>query len=128
MKRIYHAYTKWEDYKHGMWKSPSKEDEDNLLAYAIVFTGDHIRYGKAMLRVIDAWPFSCEHNLTDNSMNQRAWIGHAAVAIELGIPEYITRLAWGHLTKQQQDLANAAADHAINTWKNAQKLLSTERL
>lgn len=115
MKQVFHHYTKWEDWQHGMWAKSTIEDE--LLAYAIWFTGDHVRYGIAMMRVVNEWPYTCEHNLTDNGMNQRAFIGRAAVCLELGIPEYIVRSAWWHLTKEQQDLANNEADKAIKYWK-----------
>lgn len=122
MKRVYHNYTKWEDYHAGMWKQLSKTELELHLQTAIDFTGDHERYGAAMQRVIVEWPITCEHNLTDKSMNQRAFIGHAAVCLELGIPEYITRAAWHFLTKEQQDLANAQADRAIKDWINAQNI------
>jgi hypothetical protein len=55
--------------------------------------------------------------LTDISQNRRAWIGHAACCMAIKCPEYITRSAWGYLTKEQQDLANAEADRAIAWWE-----------
>lgn len=125
--RIYHPYTKWEDYIHGMWKPNRKDELEELLPIAIQFTGDHERYGAAMQRVIVEWPIGCEHNLTDHSMNQKAWVGHAAVCLELGIPEYVTRAAWHYLTKEQQDLANAQADRAIKDWNDAQNIQRSKR-
>jgi hypothetical protein len=87
-----------------------------MLPQTIEFTGDHIKYGLAMMRVIREWPITCEHNLTDNSINQKAFIGHCAVCLQLGIPEYITRMAWKYLSKDQQDKANERAQFAIDTW------------
>jgi hypothetical protein len=116
MDQIYHPYWLWEDYKNKMWKKQPKEKELEMLPVAIEFTGDHIKYGSAMLRVIKEWPITCEHNLTDIGINQKAFIGHCAVCLELGIPEYITRLAWHQLTQEQQDKANAAAEFAIAQW------------
>ncbi len=117
MKQVYHHYSKWEDFKNGMWNKVSQQEEDEMLKIAIDFTGDYKLYGKAMLRVIKEWPLTCEHNLTDNAINQRAFIGHCAVCLELGIPEYITRMAWHHLSQEQQDLANNEATVAITQWK-----------
>lgn len=117
MKRIYHNYKKWEDFKAGMWRRVPPEDEKEMLQRAIIFTGDHVKYGLAMMRVIREWPLTCEHNLTDESINQKAFIGHCAVTLQLGIPEYITRLAWSYLTKEQQDKANERAQFAIDSWK-----------
>lgn len=115
MTQIYHPYHLWEDYLAGMWQRCDRGEEERLLQVAIEFTGDHIKYGIAMLRVIVEWPVTCEHNLT-SPLNQRAFIGHCAVCLQIGIPEYITRMAWAYLSKQQQDDANAAADRAILQW------------
>lgn len=116
MKQIFHHYKKWEDYKNGMWRKVSLSEEQNFLSIAIEFTGDHLKYGAAMIRVINEWPISCEHNLTDNSINQKAWIGHAACSLQINCPEYITRMAWHHLTEDQQNKANKMAELAIIKW------------
>ena len=131
MKQIFHHYQKWEDFKNGMWRKVSPEDEVSMLAEAKAFTGDHTKYGLAMMRVIREWPLTCEHNLTDNSINQKAFIGHCAVTLQLGIPEYITRMAWGMLTEEQQTKANERAQHAIDTWKldfNSKKLRCAQEI
>jgi hypothetical protein len=70
-----------------------------------------------MMKVIEAWPFSCETNMTDSSMNRQVWVGHAACCFALGCPESITRVAWHHLTQEQQDKANVKADQAIAEWE-----------
>lgn len=117
MKQIYHNYTKWEDYIHGMWRKETKEYENKYLQIAIEFTGNDKLYGDAMLEVIDAWKYTCEHNLSDKSINRKAFIGHCAVSYKLGIPEYITRMAWHHLTEEQQNKANKRAEYAIKQWE-----------
>lgn len=116
--RIYHQYYNWEDFKSGMWRKVSPQDELSMLGEAIEFTGDHVKYGQAMLRVINEWPVTCEHNLTNPSLNKKAFIGHCAVSLELNIPEYITRMAWKYLSDKQRDLANQQAENAINEWKS----------
>lgn len=116
MKQVYHHYLSWEDYKAGMWRKVSKDEEPELLKLAIEFTGNHLHYGNAMLRVIKEWKFSCEHNLTNLSINRKAWIGHAACALEKNLPEYIVRSAWSMLTDEQRFLANRQADNAISKY------------
>ena len=116
MKRIWHPYTEWEDYKNGMWDTTAA-NKPHLLRKAIAFTGDHKLYGSFMMRVIIEWPISCEHNLTDLNQNRKAWIGHAATSLAIQCPEDITRQAWGYLTKQQQDDANLQAQIAIRLWE-----------
>lgn len=118
MKQIFHPYHLWEDWQNGMWHTGDKA----RLQEAIEFTGDHLKYGKAMNRVINEWPFACEHFLSNPSINRKAWIGHAAVCLELGIAENITRTAWGYLTEKQQNDANLQAHYNILLWERKQRL------
>lgn len=119
MKRIYHHYKKWEEVPAGMWESVPSSEARSLLKKAVEFTGNAKLYGSYMRRVINEWPISCEHNLTDVSQNRKAWIGHAATALAIGCPEHITRQAWGFLNQTQQDDANAEAADAIRLWEKA---------
>ncbi|MCK5617087.1 hypothetical protein KAR91_85280 [Candidatus Pacearchaeota archaeon] len=115
IKRIYHPYWRWEECKYNMWgKVKGKKD---WLQRAIEFTGDHLLYGQWMIKVVNDWKYSCEHNLSDRSQNRQAWIGHAAVAYAIQCPEDIVRQAWGFLTEEQQRLANDQADSAILLWE-----------
>jgi len=116
MKRVYHRYEKWEDYKAGMWKSLYGEERKEMLERAIKFTGNPELYGSYMMKVIVEWPVACEHNFTCEALNKQAWVGHAACCMAIGCPEDITREAWGYLTEQQQNLANTEADKAIEEW------------
>ena len=115
MNRIYHPYWKWEDL--GMWRNIKGTEHQTFLDLALKMTGDAKVYGASMLKVLDSFPLACEHNLTDLGQNRRAWIGHAAVFLANECPEHITREAWGMLSQQQQDEANAVADIAITEWE-----------
>ncbi len=117
MKQIYHPYQKWEDFKKGMWRKETPEYEEKNMPDIIKFTGNHIEYGKAMVEVVKRWKFSCEHNLTNKSVNRKAWLGHAACCYQFGYPEYLVRKAWGLLTDQQRLLANRQAEIAIKHWE-----------
>lgn len=117
MNRIYHRYEIWEDYKAGMWRVARGEERESLIEKAIAFTGNHIEYGKYMLKVAREWPISCEQNLTDTLQNRKAWIGHAACCMAIGCPEDITRQAWKCLTEKQQCDANDQAQNAIEIWE-----------
>lgn len=106
-----------------MWRDITASEHRALLPKAVEFTGNAALYGRAMLRVLDEFPIACEHNMTEPAMNHQAWIGHAAAYLECGFPEYVTREAWGMLTEDQRNEANAMADRAINEWheRHAQK-------
>ena len=92
-----------------------------MLHDAIKFTGNSLLYGRAMIRVIREWPISCEHNLSNLEQNRKAWIGHAACALEKGFSESIVRQAWHYLTDKQREDANKKADLAIRKWESWQK-------
>ena len=98
-----------------MWGGVQNKAQSMDLAFE--FTGDAKLYGSYMQRVIREWPVSCENALTDYFLNRKAWIGHAAVALALQIPEDITRAAWAKLTSEQQLLANKEASRAIQAWE-----------
>lgn len=104
-----------------MWREITRREHDAMLPHVVAFTGDAGLYGDAMLRVVAEWPVSCEQNLTDTGQNRRAWVGHAACCLATGAPEYLTREAWGHLTQEQRDKANARADQAIRRWFDNRK-------
>ena len=115
---IWHPYWSWEEVSHNMWGDIKGKAE--WLAKAIEFTGDHELYGSWMMRVAKEWKYSCEHNLTKRDTNRKAWIGHAAVSMAIQCPEDIVRAAWSFLSPEQQDLANAKAQEAINYWESEQ--------
>ena len=118
-RRVWHPYWDWECFAHGMWSKVTRDQERELLPKAIEFTGDAELYGHWMLKATEAFPRSCEHHLTDTSLNKQAYIGHAACALALRLPEYIVRRAWGMLAQDQRDRANAKADTAVSVWLKA---------
>lgn len=118
MKQIFHHYEKWEEHHAGMWRKITNEQErKEHLQRAIEFTGNAKLYGEYMLQVLDKWPISCEQNLSNSSVNRKAWIGHAATCIAINCPEDITREAWWTLSQDQQDEANSKAAEAIKKWE-----------
>lgn len=118
LKRKFIPYWEWEDFQNGMWSKADKENESELLDLAIEHTSNHEKYGLSMLEVIDAWPKTMLHNLTNLHINRKAFVGHCAVTYKLKIPEYITRQAWKFLTDEQRYLANKQAENAIQKWEN----------
>jgi hypothetical protein len=117
MKRVYHHYEKWEEYKCGMWRQIHGQERVAMLITVETFMRDTAAFRLGMFRAISEWPFSCEDKLTCRSLNQQAWIGHAACCIAVGSPEEVTRCAWWNLSQDEQDRANAAATEAIQEWR-----------
>ncbi len=112
---IWHPFWLLEEVAHNMCGNVN--DRKDWLSKAIDFTANHHVYGHWMLKVAEEWRYSCEHNLT-KSGDKRPWIGHAAVAMAIQCPEDIVREAWGHLTEEQQTLANDKAREAIEYWRS----------
>ena len=115
LKRVWLPVSEWEEIRYNMWGTV--EDRRTALDVAFRVTGNHTEYGALMMRVIREWPVSCENSLTDYSINRNAWVGHAAMALGYQIPEDIVRSAWGELTDEQRQLANAEAKNAIEAWE-----------
>jgi hypothetical protein len=111
---VWHPWWAWEEMSHNMWGVATHRK--TWVEMAVAFTGNAELYGEWMLKVIQEWPASCEHNLTKPG-DKRPWMGHAAVALAIGCPEDIVREAWGLLTEKQQIAANAKAQRAIDEWR-----------
>jgi hypothetical protein len=110
-KRFYAPFHTWEDYQNGMFGSEIREDYSNLSASLM----SDIK--PAMLRVINEWPISTRHNLTNAGSNRKSWLGQAACCINHGATEFETRLAWRLLPKETQFAANKSAQEVIEIWE-----------
>lgn len=118
MKRIYHTWDEWECFPSGFYneKSPVDGEErvDTARRYAD-FLRDSERFRAACKRVITEWKNSCEHYLSNESMNRIAWMGQAAACISEGIPSNF-RTGFHLLSKEEQQKADEIAFQAINEW------------
>lgn len=117
--RIFHTFEKWECHKAGFYES-SKEGMTKTQCEEVYrdFLSDIPRFKKALERVITEWVNSCEHYLTNSSMNRIAWLGQASLCIETGIPSAF-RSGWGLLTEKQQNKADETALIYLNKWLKA---------
>ncbi len=113
-EEIWYPFDQLEEADSAMWGNVNHRT--TWLQLAQIFTGNAELYGDWMLRVLEAWPKSCQHNLTKGG-DKRPWIGHAAAALAINCPEDIVRAAWGSLSQEQQDAANKKAEEAIEIWR-----------
>jgi hypothetical protein len=123
MKRIYHPYWKWEDYKNGLYDLENYYDEqqtESMTYAAKEILTNSTYFLETALKVISEWHNAAEVNLSNNSRNRQAWIGQASCCYRLKIPEYITKYAWRLMTPEQQQEANRVADLAIKEWEEKQ--------
>lgn len=117
--RIFHTYEKWECYKAGFYATTKEgmKKEECEEAYR-AFLSDLAKFADALEHVIAEWKNSCEHYLTNASMNRIAWLGQAAACYALGIPATY-RGGFSLLTDEQQKEANEVALTYLNKWLEA---------
>lgn len=114
--RIFHTHDKWECHKAGFYSSRKEgmtKDEAEQ-AYAD-FLKDDNRFSSALDKVISEWKYSCEHYLTNKSMNRIAWLGQASVCYDMGIPSVYCS-GFNRLSNDEQNHANEIALVALNKW------------
>ena len=69
-----------------------------------------------MARVLDEWPNSCEHYLSNECMNRIAWLGQASACYALGLPSRY-RGGYNRLTEDEKNAADDLALRYMNIWR-----------
>ncbi len=118
MERIYHSWDYWEDYKAGFYNNCSGADKANKILLVVQMFDSEILTREFMLRVIEDWKYSCEHNLTNPSLNKIAYIGQAACCIYGEIPSSVTMEAWSLLEPSVQERADKIANEVLLIWES----------
>lgn len=127
--RIFHTFDKWECHKAGFYAS--KKDgmtaEQCEQAYADFLSNDEL-FANTLEKLISEWKYSCEHYLTNKSMNRIAWLGQAAMCYATGVPSKFCA-GFNLLTEQQQIKANEIALEYLNKWlaNNSRQPVSMEQ-
>jgi ParB-like chromosome segregation protein Spo0J len=114
--RIFHTFDKWEAVDYGFYEQthPTLSHKQCEYKYKELLS-DPVEFKEALYKVISEWKYSCEHNLTNKSLNRIAWLGQAAVCYKYNVPSRYSN-GWTLLTKQEQDAANKVAFNALNEW------------
>jgi hypothetical protein len=123
MKQIFHPYTQWEDFIHGMYETDLPGDHAAAIAASVEMLANELLFLATAIDMVAAWPISSAVNLSNVSINRKAWVGQAACCFNHNAPETLTRLSWAMLTDQQRFAANRAADRVIYDYENADRRL-----
>jgi hypothetical protein len=117
IQRIYHRWENWECYRAGFFNEqpPKGMTAEDCQRYYAEFLRDLKLFKKSAYRVIDEWPNSTEHNLSNPNMNRIAWIGQSSVCIHYGIPAKF-RGGYHLLNPFEQKAADQTALDIINYW------------
>lgn len=115
MRRVFHPYWDWEDYREGLFDTSDNPDRDEQSAAELL--ANPIGLSEAMRDACLAFPNSAEHNLTSDT-GRRAWLGQAACFHRHGVPASSTRLAWWrNLSDSERAEANTVADQVCLWWE-----------
>jgi hypothetical protein len=121
MSRVYHHYSNLEEYHAGMWRIVRGQKRKDYIAAAADLMRQPCEFKAAMIRATEQWPNSCEANLTAETVNRIAWLGHAGCCLETGSPEEATRVAWHTLDAYEQKAANKVAGEALELWLRSRR-------
>lgn len=116
--RIYHTWDKWEAFAAGFFDTtPTNQTltAARMKTMYADFLRDIPRFQKAMDGVLQDWPNSTEHNLSNARMNRIAWLGQAAMCWDTGVPAAFCN-GYMLLTAEEQEAANLAALGHLNKW------------
>jgi hypothetical protein len=120
--RIFHTFDKWEAVPAGFFAPGIKgRTVEECEAEYAAFLGDLNEFEQGMKKVFNEWPNSCEHNLTNSSMNRIAWLGQAAACAARGLPSTY-RGGFAALSEEAQAAANALAHKYLNIWLKSKGL------
>ncbi len=114
--RIFHTFDKWECFKAGFYKNDHTELSHKECEKEFVrILSDNDLFENILKKIIVEWKYSCEHYLTNESMNRIAWLGQAAVCYHSGIPSRYSG-AWSKIPESQQEKANSIALKYLQKW------------
>ena len=118
MKRIFHKYSDWEDFKAGLFDLPSSSENPLAVKSSKMMLSNHVWFRRSALKMVSDWNTAAEVNLSNRSLNRQAWLGQATCCYEFGSKEHQTKEAWRQLTVQEQIAANQSADEIIKEWED----------
>lgn len=121
-KRIFHTYEKWECYPAGFYESSVEgmSHDECKAKYKEILSSKEL-FSKALEAVIHYWKNSCEHYLTNKSMNRIAWLGQASVCYLSGVPARYSG-SWFEIPKDKRDAADMLALEYLNKWLEANEM------
>jgi len=118
MKRIHHTWDKWECYPAGFYENKPVDTnltEDDCKKIYSELLRDIPMFEESMMSIMQEWKNSCEHYLSNESMNRIAWLGQASLCYAKGIPARF-RGGFNLLSEEEQDTANKSALKFLNKW------------
>lgn len=111
----------WEDFKAGFY-GYDFNDFDYKHNASIELLSDADEFYRIATEMTKEWKYSCEHNLTDPSINKIAYIGQASCCYSNGSPSELVKRAWWCIPKEKRDIADDVARRVLKEW-GAEKIM-----
>jgi len=122
MKRIFHPWHKWEDYRHNFYGGVVEDfQKDNTLELYASLLRDPVQFEEALKVITSEWKYSCEHNLSNESMNRIAYLGQAACALVYKVPHHLSMSGYNLLTDSEKIAADQMAKKYLDLWLSKQE-------
>lgn len=116
MKRVFHSWDKWECYRSNFFGGQMQYQKDETLTLYAGLLRDTKKFEAALQVIIRDWKYSCEHNLSNESMNRIAWLGQASCALLYQVPNSISMGGYNLLSLEEQKAADAMAQKYLDLW------------
>jgi hypothetical protein len=113
-KQTFYHFSLWEDWKNGFYET-SKCENKSIQSKDVL--SNESRCFDSMNRVITQWPYSSVQNLTNLSINRRAWLGQASCLLEVQSNHIQTINGWNLMPQKHQAMANYIADQIIHLFE-----------
>lgn len=117
MKRMYHSWDKWEDYKYGFYDGKIKSKENMINNCKGLFQNLNL-FEECLKTIILNWKFSCEHNLSNPGLNKVAYLGQAACALKFEAPNSVSRIGYNILSEKEKNEADKLAMNYLKKWES----------
>lgn len=115
--RIFHEWQDWECFPAGFYSDvpPHGMTVEQCEESYRAFLADIPLFESTLSALLDAWPVSCEHYLTNEKMNRIAWLGQASMCLHSGVS---SRFCGGYnlLDEEQKKAADMKAFEYLNIW------------
>ena len=116
IKRVFSHFSKWEDYRNGMYDDCSEEFyKSKEKAVKVLSNKDTLK--DDFEDMLSDWVICSEFNMTNRSSNRNSWLGRAVCCYKVNAPGIVTKDAWWELTEEQRIQANKIADKVIKEWE-----------
>ena len=114
IKQFYATIYEMEDVKNGMYSHKVNKQKINK---SIELLTDLNRFSETIDLVFKNWKISTCVNLSNKSINRKAWLGQSSCLYNHKANEKETKAAWFELTEEQRIKANKIAELKINEFE-----------